>query len=491
MAVVPGESGPVPGGGFLRGAVWSALGGGVSILLPLGMFLAFARAMAPDEIGRLVLAVALSELLKVFGAPGFYEAILQRGDATGRDGAAALAAWSLLGVMLMPIYGALLFGLLALLGGTPEGPERWLLLIIALRIPIDLIALQPQAELARRQAYARLATRGLFANVAASLVGIALLALGHPAEGLVAYTLALPIGMLATTVVGTRALYRPRWDGARLRGMWREALPASAVRGVATASNHLDQLLVGAVAGTGTFAWFNLAKRVEMAFSSVSSTFSTSLFQPYFAGRRSLAERQVALRRSLLVINVTCGVAAASFVAVADLAFPLVLGPAWQGAAMAAALMAAAGHIRALGGVHASLLSATGRNAILLRRFAISVACGLLLVALAAPFGATACAAMLLLRAVIAAGLMSEATRGDAGLRGWADLALPPLASFLAMLAAAAVARLAIAGSGAAEPRTAIAAILGAAIAAGAVGLGIAAWQLRGGGRLAVATPRP
>lgn len=423
--------------GFLAGAAWSTLGSAASVALALGMFLLFARALGPEILGRVAMAVAISELLRACGLPGLYQALLQRRDATGQDGAAALAAWVVLGLALLPVHAAVV----ALLLGT-GGADGWVLLALGLRIPMDLAALQPAAELARREAYGVLARRGLLASLGASLLGLLLLGMGQPLTALLAYTLALSAGTLLAAAIGQGALLRPRWDAARLRAMRSEALSASASQGVVLAGHQLDQVLFGSIAGSAAFALFNLGRRVEMALTVIAWTLSTALFQPAFAAQQGPAGRAPVLRRALALVTASTGLAAAVFITTADRLVPALLGEAWVAAAPAAAILAAVGHLRSLGAVPVSLLAATGRNAALLRRNAAVAATGLALVALTAPLGVTACAAAMLLRAILSVGLMAQATRQDAAPLGWAVLLARPAAGFLAMSAAAVAARL-------------------------------------------------
>lgn len=462
-------------GTYLRGAAWAALSGGASILLPLTVFLVFAREIGPESIGRFALAVAVAEILKVCGMPGFYEALLANRRQPARSQAAALAFFLGAGLLLLPVHGGVLVTLLAVTGGTPPPGDLFLLLLVGLRIPIDLMLLQPQAELARRGAYARLAARGLVGNLGATIVGFAILAAGHPMLGLTAYTLGISVGHGLATIIGTRTLRRPRWDGARLRALWHEGRPASAVRFCATANNQLDQLLVGAIAGPLVFAQFNFAKRIESAFGSLSSILATSLFQPDFAGRTTPAARAAGLRNALTIVVVTCGSVAAAFAVSADLLVGLVLGPAWAAAAPAAAVLAVSGYGRAIGSVHAALLSVSGRNGMLFARFAVTILVGAVLVAATAWHGALAAALAVAAQILLGVVLLSAATRRVTDVPALRVHLLHAVVPFVAMLAIAALARWAALGMSwnaeGASPAHLGAAVLAASVAAGTMGL--------------------
>ncbi len=460
------------GGGFGSGALWAGLSGGIAILLPLLMFVIFARVLSPSVIGQFALAVALSELLKMFGAPGLYEATLHRQDATGRDQAAAQGVFLFMGLALLPVHLALYHSLLALTGSLPSADEAWLLGLVALRIPLDLMLLQPQAELARRQAYARLAQRNIMANAGAALLGFGAVLGGQPMLGLALYTLGLSVCTALATIIGTGAWRWPIWAPDALRAMRAEALAASAVRGASVALIQMDQLVLGALLGPVAFAHYNFGKRIEMAFVSVANTFTQTLFQPHFAALQEPAERAVALRQAMGIVTVTCGAGAAVFIATADLLVALLLGPEWAPAVPVAAMLAVAGHGRALAAACASLLSVSGRNALLFRVFMASAGLGLAMVAVAAPFGALAVAGAVALRVLGTTVVLAWMTRAVAG-PGWRPALLHALLGFLGMLGAAVLARSLLVAPGAASGLPFQVAAM-AVLAAGAAAAGIA-----------------
>ncbi len=452
-------------------------------MLPLAVFVVFARVLGPEIIARFALAVSLAELLKACGLPGLYEALLSRRSGQIRCQAAALAAFLLSGLLLLPIYGFALTALLSMAGLEPGGAELLLLLLIGLRIPIDLALLQPQAELARRGAYARLAARGLVGSLGATTIGLLILAAGQPTLGLAAYTLGHSIGSALATVLGTGTLRRPRWNGACLRAMLPEGLAASAVRFCAAANNQLDQLLVGAIAGPLPFALFNLAKRIESAFGSLSTTLATSLFQPDFAARTTVPARTAGLRQALTIVSATCGALAAGFAVSADLVIGIMLGPAWIAAAPVAAVLAVSGYGRAIGSVHAALLSVSGRNGGLFLRFAFMIIIGAVLVAIGAHYGALASAVAVAVQILIGVAMLAVMTRNDASGLALQIHTAHAVAPFLTMIAAAACTRWLVLGFtwNVEQPNIGLSVVvaLAASTTAAAVGMIVGVAQMR------------
>lgn len=453
------------------GAAWAGLGGAVAILLPLLMFILFARSLPAAVIGQFALAVALAEVLKMLGLPGLYEAMLQRRDSPEADQRLSSLVFLAAGVLLVPAHIGLLHMLLGWTDGLPAPADAPLLWLVALRIPLDLALLQPQAELARRQAFARLAQRNITANAGAAALGLAGVLAGWPLLGLAGYTLGLSVFAALATVWGTGAWRPPRWSGAAWRGLAPEAWPATAVRGAAAVSIQVDQLALGAWLGPLAFAHYNFGKRIELAYVSLATSFSQVLFQPLFAARQGLVERGAALRQALGLVTVTAGAGAAVFIATADLVVPLLLGPGWAPAAGVAALLALSGYGRALASACAALLSVSGGNALLFRGFVGAAAIGLVMVALAAPWGAMAVAVAVVLRVLGTTLWLAWRTQPAAGGAWRAGLGHAGL-GFLAMLAAAVAARLALAPPGAVvQGQAAVLAVVAAGLASGVLAL--------------------
>jgi PST family polysaccharide transporter len=400
----------VPAGRYLHGAVWSALNAAAGALLPLGIFVVFARWLPAAEIGAMALAVAASEVIKTFGLPGLYEALLQQKDNRRRCAETALACLLLGGAALFGLY-LLLVPLLVRL--VPDVEHAWLAIAVTgLRIPLDLAALQPQAALAERLSFRRLALRSVMATAGAGAIGLGLVFAGQALAGLVVYQVSLSALLLLLTAAGSGTLARPRLHRDCLRLMGPEATRASAVRLVAAVNNYLDQMLVAGLLGGLRLAHYNLAKRIETILISAAAAFSSILFQPVFA-RGVRSGNAEGLRRGLGVLTATCGLATAVIVVTHPRLITLVFGPAWAEAAPIAACLALGGFARALGGAHGALLSVSGRNRQLLWVSLGSATSGLILVALLAPIGLVPCAAALALRSAGSTGAMAWLTRRD------------------------------------------------------------------------------
>lgn len=396
--------------GFVAGAIWSVLNATSSVLVPLLIFVVFARILQPREVGLVALAVACCEMLKPFGGPGIYEALLQQPPERQDMHETASAILMLTGVFLVPVHCVVIMVLGSLVPGVAD--HRLVLSLVGLRIFLDLAAVQPQARLAQNLSFRRLALRSMVANTGAGVAGLAIALTGFPMLGLIVYQVGQSaLGLLVTTV-GTSAMARPKLHRTALRIMVREGWAASAVRLVSATNNYFDQIVIATLIGSQRLAFFNLAKRVETTFITAASSFSAILFQPLFAAGDTEA-RERALRRSLALITLTCGLPAAIVVDNASLVVTTIFGPQWASAATITAILALSGLARTFGGLHGALLSVSGRNRQLLAYASLSAVLGIVVVLPGSLVGLVWCAAGLAIKNAVFAGCEAYLTRKD------------------------------------------------------------------------------
>jgi len=429
---------PAGAAGMRGGAAWSALNAGAGVLLPFMLFIFFARSLPPALVGLAVLATSVAEIVKAFGLPGLYEALLQQQHDRLRCHQTVSAVMVICGAVLFGVY-LLVIAALPVLVPALHG-NFWALAPVGLRIPLDLLTVQPQAALAQRLAYGRMALRSVVANIGAGAIGIVLAMAGHPFTGLIAYLVAQSALIFITTAAGRGVLAAPVLRRSCLQAMRREGLAASVVRLVAAVNNTLDQIVVAGVIGSATLGFFNLGKRVETTFITAASAFATILFQPLFAVQHP-AHRQAGLRRGLRLLTLLCGAPCAFMLINAGPLVGLVFGRSWQAAAPVAAIMAGSGLVRALGSVHGALLSVSARNRRLMRVTLASASGGILAVLCLAPHGIVAVAVGLAIKNMAMTAWMARLTRTDLPrpLRAYAGVVAAPM---LVMLAAALAGRM-------------------------------------------------
>ncbi len=400
---------------YLSGVVWSALNAAAGVLLPFATFIFFARTVPAAVIGAVALAVSISEILKGFGMPGLYEALLQSDEDRERRQQTAQAVMLGAGIVLAVVYLAILA---AFARSVPDvAAHFWALATIGLRIVIDLATLQAQAELARRLSYRRLAMRALVGNTAAGALGVAVAFILDPTAGLILYQLGQSVLVFLTTVAGTAAMARPIFHRDCFRVMSREALLSSGVRLQAATINNLDQIIIAGLIGSTQLAFFNLGKRIENAFVTAAGSFSAILFQPLFA-TRGVEARHEMLARAIAVLTIILGLPIAVFLANSEVLVAGVFGRQWTAAAPVAAVLACNGFLRAVAFVPGALLSVSRRNRQLLTTSIASAAAGAALVFATAPFGVVWCAIALCVKQMLVIGWMSVYLREDVPRQG-------------------------------------------------------------------------
>ncbi len=454
---------------FLAGASWALVNAGASVLVPTAIFVVFARTVDPVLIGVIAMAAAWTEILKTFGMPGLYEALLQEPEARRESQETALFLLLFGGIALALLYLILLLAMAALLGSVAANFTA--LAFIGLRIPLDLVALQPQSVLAHRLSYGTLALRAVIGNAAAGAIGIAVVVLHGGIAGPIAYQVSQSAISFLVCVVGTRALAYPRSHPAARRRMLREASLSTGVRCIAATINNLDQIIVAALVGSLPLAYFNLGKRIETAFVTAGSSFASILFQPLFAKTESAAHR-AAVRKALAIVTFTCGLPAVIFASNSELIVRLVFGRNWMPAAPVAAALAINGFVRAAGFVPGALMSVSRRNRHLLITSAVSGVAGAALVFATARFGLVWCATALIVKNTLVVGWMA--------LWLWVEIG-EPVSAYLTRLALPFTLMLAIAQAGAwlaggsatgahAAPQPALAMLLAVPVAVASAG---------------------
>jgi O-antigen/teichoic acid export membrane protein len=388
---------------YVTGVIWSVVNAGAGVVLPLVTFTIFAHVVPPILIGFVAIAIACTEILKTAGLQGLYEALLQQPADDRRCHETACFVSLVAGAALVFLYLAVL----ATLGWIiPDiGQHYGVLAFVGLRILSDLATMQPQAMLALRLSYRMLALRGVIANTIAGAAGIAVVMFGDGMTGLVVYQVGQSIIIFLASVLGTNVLARPRFDPASFRRMAPEATLATCVRFIAATVNNLDQIMISALVGGVSVAYFNLGKRIESTFITMINSLVGILFQPMFALRRHDAGDEV-LRRSAAVSTIVCGIPAVIFFVGSGPIVRVVFGPQWENAAAVAAVLALSGFARAVGFVPGALMSVSGRNREVLITATASAIAGAGIVAMTARFGIVWCAAALAVKNVVIVGWM-------------------------------------------------------------------------------------
>ncbi len=418
---------------YRASVAWALVNAGASVLVPMAIFIVFARTVAPVLIGVVAVAVASTEILKTAGLSGVYEALLQEPARRRESQETALFVLLWAGVGLTVLYLALLMLMAGLI--TNVAANFTALACVGVRIIFDLAALQPQSVLAHRLSYGTLTLRSVIGNAAAGTVGIGVLMLHGGIAGPAAYQASQSVISFLVCITGTGALARPRFHAAALSRMLPEASLSTGVRCIAAVINNLDQIIVAAMAGSLPLAYFHLGKRIETTFVSAGGSFASILFQPLFA-RTEYAARHAAVRKALAIVTLTCGLPAIIFASNSETIVRIVFGPHWTVAAPVAAALALNGFVRAAGFVPGALMSVSRRNRHLLITSMVSGILGAALVFATVQLGLVWCATALIVKNALIVIWMALWLRVEAGepIRAYLTSLVLPIAIMLGSL---------------------------------------------------------
>ncbi|MDJ1006301.1 MAG: oligosaccharide flippase family protein [Paracoccaceae bacterium] len=355
-----GAFAPHPSAGRSRAAVAGTLWSLLQALLPsLGATIVFfvgAAFLAPADFGHLAIATAVVSVAIALSPMAFGEALVQKAKL---DPSHADAVFWLNAVFAAGYAGTLLVAAPSAARWFDVPDLAWILPLLTLRVPFELLAAVPSAMIVRRMAFRLLALRSAVGAAVGMAVSLALLLGG---QGL----LALVIGQVAASATGFLvAVWTAGWWPGRagrarhLRELAHYGIFSSGQRVLSMV--RLDHLVLGALGGATLLGLLVFAQRI---FVSLSSLGSGALGQVTHVVLSSMQDEPEKARRAFLLISF----------AAAAIGFPVFAGAAmvvddivrlyfaenWSGAAAAAQILCLAGLLSTPGIVQAALIRSRG-----------------------------------------------------------------------------------------------------------------------------------
>ena len=343
----------------VSGTLWSLLHTVVPTLSSAFIFLVGAAFLSPEDFGQIAVATAVVSIAIAFSTAAFGEALIQRADLERGHADAVFWLNLALGVTHTVLLVAVA-GPVARWFGTPD--LAWLIPLLALKVPFELIAVVPTAMIVRAMRFRLVALRTAAGTAAGAATSLAMLFSGH---GIVS----LAVGQVAiSAVICAVALWcsdwRPGFVGrARdIRALSGYGLFAVGQRMLGTL--RVDHLVAGALGGPALLGLLVFAQRIFLLFSSLAGGALSSVLHVVLSSLQGEAEKT---RRAFLL---------ASFAAAA-IGFPVFAGAAlvlgdvvrlafperWGEAALAAQVFCAAGFLATLGIVQGALIRSQGQAA--------------------------------------------------------------------------------------------------------------------------------
>lgn len=346
-----------------------------------------ARLLAPDEVGRFLLIVALVGVFEVISNPGIRDALIARNGLTA---SVLNTGWTMIllrGLVLAVGLWTLAAPLATLVGD--EGIAR-LLRIIAV-VPL-LRSAQSLAPVLRQRDIdlgptLRLALLGQFAETLVAVVAAWYL---RDALGLVIGSIAGASAVMGASylVGGHRPRAQVRWREVKSLARYARWRFASGV--LVYASTQADNLVVGRLGGAGILGLYGVAQRLAyVPTTELTAALAQVAFPALSRAHAVERDRLGTLYRRYLALSVSlAGAVAAVLFGSADALVFVLLGPVWADAATPLAVIAVAGFVRAVLATGGALFLAAGRPALDTAMQVVRTVTLLLALPLVIPFGA-------------------------------------------------------------------------------------------------------
>lgn len=339
--------------------LWVVAEAGAAAVLSILALLMIGRAIGPEAAGIGALAVAAYLVMDMFGASLFSDALIQRPELTARH---ADSAFTVAGLV-----GAAAGVLLALVGPSVVGGDRiaampYLLVALALVLPISAVSSVMAGLLMRQQRYRLLSTRYLVSQPLALLAGLAAAQAGWGPWAMVVLQATVTLCHFGLMMAFGGLRLRLRADTHALRELLPVAGPQSAATIVELSRYRIFLLALGSLMAEAMVARAHFAFRIMDAALvpvwQVTIRLSTPRLSALQHDRRAMADAygDLAQLQAMLALPITLGVA----LTVPD-AVQYLLGADWNGTAEAAQLVGFATAVFFAFGTYTSLFVALGR----------------------------------------------------------------------------------------------------------------------------------
>jgi len=350
---------------IVRGIAWKSIGQVGVQITRLGVALALARILAPEEYGLAGMALVFGSFVLIFSDLALGQAIVQRRSLTAADKATAF--WtSVLAGTAFTVLGITLSGPVSAFFGEPE--LRPMIAILSLSFLISSIGTTQSALLVREMAFRSLEIREIVATAAGAAAAIAVALTGVGAWAIIAQQLAL--STTSTLLVWLYSSWRP--CGVFSRESLRAFAGYSAnVLGTNTLSqlrSTTDNALIGRFLGTSSLGAYALAYNVILVpFNRIAVPIAQVLFPAMSQLQDEPALVAEYWRRSIRLVAALAMPTIVGLILVAPDFVAVALGPKWLEAVPVIQLLGVVGLLQTLQFLNPIVLQALDRTALLFR----------------------------------------------------------------------------------------------------------------------------
>lgn len=410
-----------------RAALWAAAAKWFDLIITTLTFLVMVRFIGPEQFGVFGLALLALLIPETVVGGALSESLIQRQELRPGHVAGALALQLALAIVFACVLFAFAGPISVALGHTELSS---LIVLLAATLPVLAISAPPAALLQRDLRFSAIAAVDAIGAGTAAVVGVGLGLAGYGLWAMAWMEVARRVSRAVAFAIAARAPLFGRFDHSDIGDLFHFNSTALALRLLTQADNAIPRLFLGLI-DTRALGYFNLAQRIFQQGAALVIAPFNSVALPLASRIQDQREKLhaaldgVARVATLFAYPIFLGAAA-----IAPVLVPLALGPAWAPAVPALQIMFLLGVRAATASFNGSVLRAVGRPGAQLSMVALGALLLLAASPIAAPWGATAMAAVFLARGAVTwwmgAKLLERATGYPAAKQvtiGWESLA--------------------------------------------------------------------
>ncbi len=339
------------------GVLWSSLHTFLPTLSAAIVFFISAYFLSPSDFGLVGLTAGIVSIAIAFSPLAFGEALVQRQEITKSHADSVFWLTAGFGMVLFAIF-VVSASYIANFVGQPE--IAFLLPVLALKVPLELMAAVPNSMIVRSMRFKLIALRTSVATIVSGVISVAMLMAGYGYWALVIsqVSASLVICVMAFWVTG----WRPgrSFSVAGIRDLARYGVFASGDRMLSTLK--IDHILLGALAGPNFLGLYYFAQRLYGLLTGLVSGALSSVTHALLSTLQDDKEktRQAFLMASFASASFSMPMFAGLALVVDDL-LPLILAPKWIPATYAIKAFCLNGIFVCVGIVQAALIKSQGR----------------------------------------------------------------------------------------------------------------------------------
>lgn len=328
--------------------------------LALGRNIVIARLLVPEELGRFALAAATLGVLDALSEPGLRNAAIQADHVSQRQLRAVWNALLLRNLVLVVAIWALTPTVVDVLDAPEAASLMRLLAVVPLCRGLASMSLVLRERAVDFAPFTRLRVTGQLVETA---VAVAVVAITNSAAG-------IAVGVVAGVLFESLASYAvagfrpsPGLAWSELRPLLRFGRWVFFSNGLEYLSTNGDDVVLGAISGTGPLGIYRVAYRVANAPTTEISHVAGRVAFPAFARRQGL-DPEFASTAFTRVLTVSVGLSAPAAAIIAGTSEDLVLGllgSQWREAIAPVTILAAAGYLRSIAATGGPLFLGLGR----------------------------------------------------------------------------------------------------------------------------------